>query len=300
MLYVGNSALLLRVKALFKSLNSKLILIASVATLIVLACTALDILSIEVLLLTWNAGLVIAIILWEREKRTAALNARTSFSDDERWVKAKINLEQVDSKLEKTKDDQKRHYLLKQRQWLQNELRRLEWSIKESNMNSMYNAQAGNLRRTNKSDLSNAPSGLDRLDTLPDGTSAVKKRASLEMENKDRMNLQRILDEAEAVIKSEPRESLTTALRPLANDCKAHYNAIKKRKGDSDYLTDYWVAWSIISSIASGLEIDTTALKYASKGFQTKLAKFARSVSISSQPSTQVIPPLSDHQNDES
>ena len=275
-------------------------LIASVATLIVLACTALDILSIEVLLLIWNAGLVIAIILWEREKRATALNARTGFSDDERWVKAKVNLEQVDSRLEKTKDSQKRRHLLKQRQWLQNELRRLEWSIKESNMNSMYNAQAGNLRRTGKSDFSSGPSGLDKLDTLPDGTSAVRKRALLEMENKDRTNLQRILDEAEAVIKSEPRESLTTALRPLANDCKAHYNAIKKRKQTSDCLTDYWVAWSIISSIASGLEIDTTALKYASKNFQAKLSKFVKSVSVSSRPSTQMIPPVSDPQNDES
>lgn len=226
-------------------------------------------------------------IVWEKHKRETALNGGgPTFSNDERWSKTKRDIERIDGKLDKTRDSDKRRGLLHQKYLLENELRRLEWAIKESNLNGMYNAGTGSLRKLDPKGMplrsQNQNGTLDKdseeIDPgeryTPDG--ALRERKRLERRAEERKNLQRIIDNAEAILRAEPADSIPAALKPVANDFKAHYNVLKKRRNNQDSLADYWVAWAVISSIMNRIEVDPQIAKYASEQFRPRISKFIK------------------------
>jgi hypothetical protein len=289
---ISEKRVLLPQKGLFKSLNSKLLAIAVLVIAITIALFFFNSLYIQALLVLWNFGAVSALVLWERQKRNDALNSNNNYSNDDRWTKIKMDFEKVENKLAKTKDPAKRKSLVRQKVWLENELRRLEWEIREANMNGMYNAEKGSFRNSrdpsgktakNATDptLSSSTKKVGNLDPLDrlGARAAIRKRAELEIENKERQSLLKTLDSAEAVVEIEPASSLPDALQPIANDCKAHYNLIKKRgKLNTDVLGDYWVAWSLVLSVQNRLPFDSAMTKYASKDFRSRVGKFMKSV----------------------
>lgn len=289
---ISEKSVLLPQKGLFKSLNSKLLAIAVLVIAITIALFFFNSLYIQALLVLWNFGAVAALVLWERQKRNDALNSNSNYSNDERWTKIKMDFEKVENKLAKTKDPAKRKSLVRQKVWLENELRRLEWEIREANMNGMYNAEKGSLRNSrdpsekaaknaNDPALSSSTKKVGNLDPLDrlGARAAIRKRAELEIENKERQSLLKTLDSAEAVVAIEPASSLPDALQPIANDCKAHYNLIKKRgELNTDVLGDYWVAWSLVLSVQNRLRFDSAMTKYASKDFRSRVSKFMKSV----------------------
>ncbi len=279
---------MLRYRAIFHSINSKFFLIGIVATLGSLGLLCTGFLSIEALILIWNFAFVASVMIWERYRRSNAINMGATFSNDERWSKIKRDLECVDGKLQKTKDSAKIKSLLYQKRSLENELRRVEWSIKETNMNEIYNAGMGNLRKLDSKrmslgsdqDSSGTSGGKEDLDPNdkfgPEG--ALRERRQLERQAEERKNLERIIDNAERVLCSERAESLPVALQSVANDFKAHYNVIKRRKYSSVSLADYWVAWALISSVMNGVDVDLQISKYASKEFRPRIFKFIKSI----------------------
>jgi hypothetical protein len=278
----------------FKSLNSKLTFIGALVIAITVSLFFFNSLSIQALLVLGNFGALTALVLWGRQKRNDSPN--DSCTNDGRWTKTKVELEKIEKKLGKTKDPLKRRSLIRQRDSLENELRSLEWAIREANMNRMYNAEKGGLRNSNDipktpkgpNDLKSNPSTIanragifDPLDRLG-ARAAIRRRAELEIENKERQTLLKTLDNAEAVVASEPAASLAEALQPIANDCKAHYHLIKKKRNNertnSSILGDYWIAWSLVLSVQNRLPFDSSITKYASKDFKSRATKFMKSV----------------------
>jgi hypothetical protein len=283
----------LPLKGVFKDYNSKLVGIAVGACAIVVALWFTGLLSILTLLVLWNFSALAAIVFWERERRNQTLKTGANFSNDDRWSKTKMDLEKVENKLSKAKDPERRKALLRSKSWLENELRRLEWSIRESGLNAMYNAGSAGLRnpKVNKKhprDLSDHAESSSSVNNnwayAPDDRLgerwALRKRAQLELEFKERQNLDNALIAAEAIIANEPTESLPEALQPIANDCKAHYNLIKKRvkPKKTPILCDYWIAWSLIQTVQNKLPFDSALEKYASNEFKPKVKKFINSV----------------------
>lgn len=119
---------------------------------------------------------------------------------------------------------------------------------------------------------------INASDKLGEGW-AVRRRAQLEMEIKERQNLEISLSSAETVIANEPAISLAPALQPIVNDCQAHYNLIKKReKLNSEIVADYWLAWTLVKSVQNHLPFDSHIEKYASKDFKSRMKKFMNSV----------------------
>src|SRR5579875_2826261 len=92
-----------------------------------------------ILLIGYVAGFV-AIMFWEREQRkTSQLVPDVKLTNDEKWSRKKRRLEQIERELGK-----------QQKRELENELRRIEWSIKESSLAEVYNANLGRLREIGK------------------------------------------------------------------------------------------------------------------------------------------------------
>ncbi len=271
---------------MFQRVNSKFLLIALVATLASIGLLCAGYLSIEALILIWNCAFVVSVMVWEKHRRENALSMNETLSNDERWSKIKRDIERIDGRLSKTKDVTKRKSLLYQKRCLENELRRVEWSIKESNLNGIYNAGFGNLPKLDSPKMSQSSSrnplaGSEDGDELnsydkytPEG--ALRERKRLEKQAEERRSLERIVDNTEKILASEPIDSIPVALQSVANEFKAHYNVIKKRKNNSSCLADYWVAWALISSIINGLEVDRNISKYASKEFRPKIIKFIK------------------------
>ncbi|MGI0078522.1 MAG: hypothetical protein ACRECH_02760 [Nitrososphaerales archaeon] len=280
--------LLHSLRALFRSVNSKILLIVSGATLASVGLFLLGALSIEALVLFWNLAFVASLIVWERHKRARAQTGGITFSNDEKWSRIKRDIERVEGRLGKTRDSEKRRSLLHEKHLLENELRRVEWSIKESNLNGVYNAGTRNLRKLDpkgiptRNEAHNETSDEDSEEIdlwdryTPEG--ALRQRKRLERQAEERKTLQRIIDNAEAILKTEPADSIPTALKSVANDFKAHYNVLKKRKNNQDTLADYWVAWAVISSVMNGVKVDPDIAKYATAGFRPRIVKFIRLV----------------------
>ncbi|HKW03849.1 MAG TPA: hypothetical protein VJN71_00995 [Nitrososphaerales archaeon] len=273
-----------KIRALFHGVNSKILLIVSGAMLGSFALFLWGAFYIEALMLVWNFAFVASVIVWERHKRSLALSGGSlSFSNDERWSRTKRDLEKIEGKLDKTRDSEKRRTLLYQKHALENELRRVEWSVKESNLNAMFNAVTGSLRKVDSKKYPirydgegnpEIPEGVDPLDKYtPEG--ALRERKRLEKLAEERKNVDRIVDGAILILKSEPPESVPEALRSLANEFRANYNILKKQNRIR-FLADYWVAWAIMSSIINRVKIDSRISKYASEDFRPRLLKLIK------------------------
>ncbi len=199
-------------------------------------------------------------------------------SDDELSTKIKMDLKETAKTPSKSEEPENKATLIRYKTWLENELGRVEWSSRQSNKNAI--SKMGNGARVTdlKTSSSKDDQKIDSSDKLGEGW-AVRRKAQLEMEIKERQNLEIALSSAETVIANEPAISLAPALQPIANDCKAHYNLIKKReKLNSEIVADYWLAWTLVKSVQNHLPFDSHIEKYASKDFKSRMKKFMNSV----------------------
>jgi hypothetical protein len=211
-------------------------------------------------------------VVWERHRRNVEIATSPPVSSDEKWTRLKMDLDRIDRKLERTTDQSSRKVLSYQKRWLEAELRKLEWVMKESDLNNMYNATRRSLRESSAGGPARLASDNGRAG--PGRVTGAKESGNAF----DRKNLEKILDNAESILKVEPYASLSSALIPISNDFRAHYNAIKRRSRDSTSLSDYWVSWAIILSIESGVSVDASMSKYASNEFRPRIAKFLKFV----------------------
>jgi hypothetical protein len=145
------------------------------------------------------------------------------------------------------------------------------------NLPKLGTNQADPKTRTDSAEISEDSQDFDPSDKYtPDG--ALRERKRLERLAEENKNLERIIENAEKILGSEPVDSLSIALQSVVNDFKAHYNVIKKRKNNSETLANYWVAWALISSVINHVDIDPQISKYASKEFRPKIAKLIKMI----------------------
>jgi hypothetical protein len=269
-------------KALFQTLKAKLLTLAAIAIAIVCVLSILNERSLVSLLLVWNLSVLSAIVLWQLQRRKRPLEFRMSYTSDVRRTEVSF---------EKTRRRENKGVLIRYRAWLENALRRFDRTLKESDPNAMYSGSKSKLGKPepaidDSSRYVTSHKGTSKNDRKTDPSVArsrerwtVRRKAQLEMENKERLNLETTLATAEAIITNEPLVSLASALQPIVNDCKAHYNLIKRRdKLNFEMAGDYWLAWSLVRCLQFRLPFDCHIEKYASKNFRSRAKKFMSSV----------------------
>jgi hypothetical protein len=249
----------------WQSFNIRIALIALIAFVAMTSLYWVHELYMQFILVVWNVAIVLGIILWEKEKVKKGQFLKDNFSQDEKWVKAKKEFEDVERRIPKSVNPEQKKELETRRRYLANELRRLEWAIKEKESNAVYNAQAGGMRRLGPQNPRNP--------SLPDQNLQDIEEKSRSAESKENEYLEKMVGNIIATIHREPPASRSAALQPIANELKAHYFAIKRRDQYSVSLSNCWAVWSIVSSVTNGLTPDGSILKYASKNFKTPVNK---------------------------
>lgn len=212
--------------------------------------------SLPLIFLLGNISMMVAIVLWEGEKRAQEVAVDESLSNDERWEKIKVALDGIDKRLSGKVRAEEREDLLKRKGWLLTEKRRLEWTLKDAELTSVEAAAKG---------------ALTPLDKAGSAFGADSPEEGAEEEN----DLKKVVGAAEEILAREPSESLEFALRPLLNELTAHYNAIRRKDSSSPYLADYWAAWGVLKSAETGLEIGPVIAR-ASKKMQPRLGRLMK------------------------
>lgn len=244
-----------------KSDNQKYLAIGTcyfAACVVLYVCGALY---IQFMLLLAAFALFPALLVHERSNLLRrAENA--NLTDDENWSKTKKELDRVRDNLEKASTDEQRRALQRQTVYLENELRRIEWKVKESDMNQMYNAARGNLRK---------------LPEQKEGTSEDQANNSVK---KYTSSLANIIKDVRKIVENEPPASRQQALIPIANLVRAQYNMMKKTEAcTSNIRKDYFAVWATLSSFIEGIRIDSELSKYSSQRFRKKFLDFQESLS---------------------
>jgi hypothetical protein len=222
------------------------------------AATALyfsNLIFVQTLLVVWNSSVMVGIVVWEKSSPSKDDALNLDVSADQRWGRMKMRIEWVDKRLAKANTESEKAALVKEKEWLVNELRRLEWSVKESELTSLSLASTGRLGILD--------SGQEDSGPLP-----------LSFEEKNGVKaLEKTVDNAVAVVLNEPEGSLTHSLRPLLNNLTAAYNALRRRDKHSPLLSDYWVVWAVLSARAKGQLVNSEISKYASKEVRPKILR---------------------------
>jgi hypothetical protein len=167
--------------------------------------------------------------------------------------------------------------MLREKRSLESELRQLEWQIRESEMTQIYNASKGRMRQ------------VDKPESVITSMSVLDAQFKKLKANRD--YLLKTLKETEDIVKEESHPSRDIALERIANDLRAHYNAVKRKttsgSGSNDnsepsrtLLSDYWVCWAAVKSLARGSTLEKDLAKYASKDFEPEFSRFAKTVSM--------------------
>jgi hypothetical protein len=206
------------------------------------------------------------ILIYEKNKRGSMVGS-SSTPQDEGWSKTKTELDEVNRKIEKAKNQDESQLLQRQKVELQNKLRNLEWEIRESEMTQLYNATKGNMK------ISKALSKPELFEPESEKEHAIAT---------NRRILLTIVKNAEFLIEHEPASSIKVALSPLERELKLHYNVLKKGRNQKAFsesiLSDYWVTWISISCLVRGVKLDSKLTKYASKDYRDRFAKFLNCV----------------------
>ena len=215
------------------------------------------------MMLLATIALLPALVVHEKNNRNKPAN-ETNLSVDEQWSKRKQELDKVCNDLAKVKDREQMQKLQRNRLFLENELRRIEWKVRESDLTQMYNASRGNLREL--PDLKESSSEIDE-----DGDAKTKKY---------RKTLSKIIKDADGILDHEPLASRSQALAPIVSLLCACYNNLKRspEKSLQAVAVDYFVAWATFSSLAKDLEVDTKLAKYASPEFRKNFKKLLKKV----------------------
>lgn len=215
------------------------------------------------MLLLATMALLPALIVHEKNARNKPVT-ESNLSVDEQWSKRKKELDKICDDLAKAKDPEQRQKLQRNRLFLENELRRIEWKVRESDLTQMYNASRGKLREL--PDLKESSPENDE-----DDDAKTKKY---------RKTLSKIIKDADSILEHEPVASRSQALAPIVSLLCACYNNLKRSSDKSLHAVavDYFVAWATFSSLAKDVEVDPKLAKYASPEFRKNFNKLLQKV----------------------
>ena len=271
--------------------RAKIVLIWILSVAVLVALFFFDLLSIQSMLLVWNFSIVLSIILWEREKKRNILSATPEYAgpsgsqkNETRWVEVKKEIERTRDQLGKTKDPKKLGDLRRRARSLTNELRRLEWSIRETNMDEMYKAHKFGLREL---DPRRMKSAIEKQ-----SEEAYARRKKLEFEARNGQNLEAIANTVLETLHDEPDDSLPASLSAVSNELRAGYNAIKKKTKRARILKDYWATLYLIRSVIERSPLEVVEVqKYVSSEYYPTFRRLVKAISdrnLVLKPSTEV------------
>jgi hypothetical protein len=212
-------------------------------------------LSLQGLLILWNVSAVVGIVLTERERKKS--NNWSLSTDDKEWVSLKKELDRVLGELgrsKKRRESSKSKILERRKTWIENEMRRLEWRMREDQYDKLSQSRFGAPPVEEKKDLLAHEEG-EAEDFLIATLNGVRELATSE----------------------ENSESLRQALLPTLSSLRAHYNIIRRRNKDSGILRDIWVVWAVVASVADGITTpEPDLLKYSSDPIKKAVSKLLK------------------------
>lgn len=236
-----------------RNLGRRILALVLADSIGVLVLYSLGILVIETLFVLGNVSLMIAIVLWEKDAAWRGAILDEELSVDDRWSKTKARIEWIEKRASRNSSVKDAAALQQEKSRLTNELRRLEWSIKESELGSISLASMGKM-------------GVKRVD----GARNLPIREAV-TEKKGMKALDRMIREAIDVLRQEPIESFPITLSAIQNTVAASYKQIKRMDQNSGVLVDYWVVWVVISSLVSKQQFDEKFVGYASGQTRVKV-----------------------------
>lgn len=222
----------------------------------------LGVLYIQFMLLLATFAFFPAILIHERNLRNSPISY-SNLSMDERWSRTKKELDKLSDNLNKAKSAVEQKNLQRQKISLENELRQIEWKVKESDLNQMYNASKGNLR-----ELPYQTEGQDQTDVRIKNYNTT---------------LSRLLKEIRKTVEEEPQESRRESLILIANSLRAHYNAVRN-ESQIDTLksirSDYFASWMVLASFIGGYYLDPALAKYTSRKFRKRFLALVKTLEL--------------------
>ncbi len=254
----------------------------SLASILILSFVV--ILLIQSIILVGYFAMIPAILTWEKYAATKRFFSKDSdLSADERWVLTKMDLEKIQKQIDKCKNEAEKKHLNSSKSSLENKLRRLEWSLRESDLSEMYNAAKGNLGHLPDEKASSPPeqspkgSDEEEMDSSKDEEMEVHSYES-------RNYLVKTLLDARAVLRNEPGPTLRLVLKPTANNLRAHYNALRRKQTKKSsptfaaLVSDYWACWVLLHALANNLPLEPDLPRYCSNIFRPKIMAFMKLV----------------------
>jgi len=266
----------------------RMLLILAISVISIVVLSFVGVFLIQAIILVGYFATIPAILTFEKYSARKRMLSR-DLSADERWVLTKMDLEKIQKQIDKCKDEAEKKSLHSSMHSLENRLRRLEWSIRESDLDQMYNGGKGKMDRV--SDQNDPPKvspaakdpGRLREDRSSKDVDAEENGAELN-EYESRNYLVKTLLDARAVLRNEPSSSLRLVLKPSANNLRAHYNALHRsvsKKSDpvtNALLSDYWACWVLLHAVANNFPLEPNLPKYCSSAFRPKVISFIKLV----------------------
>jgi hypothetical protein len=267
-------------------LRMLVILAVSVSSIVVLSLVG--VLLIQAIILVGYFATIPAILTFEKYSARKRFHSG-DLSADERWVVTKMDLEKIQKQVDKCKDEAEKKSLHSSLHFLENKLRRLEWSIRESDLTQMYNAGKGKMDRVadenNSPSVPSTPKDPSKLHENSRDKDAEDGEDGNELnEYESRTYLVKTLLDARAVLRNEPSSTLRFVLKPSANNLRAHYNALRRsamKKSDpatNGILSDYWACWVLLHAVSNNLPLEPNLPKYCSSAFRPKVVAFIKLV----------------------
>jgi hypothetical protein len=248
-------------RSFFKTSKGKYVLIGTAAIAAGVLFYLLGFLFIQTIGLLAYVALFPAILIWERKNKDSAFQSPSL--EDERWSKTKVELEKLEKRLGKTRDPLEKQKLLRSKISLENELRKSEWKIRESELTQLHNANRG-LKPLNED--------AKTLAKLAEANGEFSKK-------KETKYLSHVLTNVKEILQEEPKNSRNIPLNHIGYDLKAHYNILKRQSNNNtSILADYWVCWAAIQLLAKRSPVENKLSKYTSDSFRPEFSKFLKFV----------------------
>jgi hypothetical protein len=205
---------------------------------------------LQFILVVWGAVVVAGFTI--HEKRTGeAPQPFLSLGEADQLVSLQGKLAAIDRKMTKSDDEDERRYLRRAKEAVEQDIRKLRWARRESELEGLSRA-----------------SGKEGLRPLRPRIGGEDRRRD---EKREERHLIDSLGEAEEVLAVEPPESARARLEMIAADVRAHYNLLRALEHRGKILGDYATAWAALASILKRANLDHELRRHASRKVRGKL-----------------------------
>lgn len=227
-----------------------MLLIGAGATLALVALYLFHLFYLQLIMVVWGAAVIAGSAAYDRRSKPPA-DRPGRVGDMEKWAKVTGDLAAIEERIAKSREESERQFFRRQKVYLEQELRRLSWSMKEASMEKTRLAQSAGA-------LKPIPPTLSRWQR-----GRLRKR--------ELAHLAECLDLASEALVSETPDAAKSEIVTIANDLRAHYDLSKSLRPESKNLADYSAAWAVLTSISRGSEPHPDLGRYASKGTKSRL-----------------------------